>query len=250
MNDNKVVTTLIGTFALIIVAVSFINKSDDKSFRHMDVEGVAECEVIADTAEWLIYFEHVGDRRSELNRIVEIEKPKVLQFLVDHGINEKEIEFYNYIKEELFGEGNKYIRYKVGYCVYIKTQAVDTVTSIKNNISELLGADYGIVRNVLELKYSKQSDIECELYKEAIKNAVDKADDVLKAAKLKLKKVIKIGLPRFNVTSETPQIDEGIYCMKAMKKTLGRNAEPEASASNSIIKKKIKAKINVSVGII
>lgn len=246
---NSIITIMFVAILAVVIGSVFIWKFQSgrgaADCRYINIEGEAEREVMADTAEWSIYFEHVGEKQSDLNKMISLEKPKVLEFLIDNGISKDEIEFFNYIKEDHGDKkGNDAIRYRMGYCAHIKTTKMKTVTNLKNNLSELFSEDIGIVRNILEVSYSKQAKVEQELCKKATQNAIDKALDLTDFLKIKLKKILKIENPRFYTSSLVPNVD-----MNGGRRMMATFQNAEENASNEILKRKIKANINLQIEI-
>jgi hypothetical protein len=246
---NRIVTLMFIALLAVVIGAIFISKfqaGKSPDSRYINIEGEAEREVIADTAEWSLYFEHAGEKQSDLNKKISAEKPRVFDFLVNNGISKDEIEFFNYIKEDYHNRKNRdAIRYRMGYCVRIKTKKMEIVTRLKNNLSELFSEDTGIVRNILEVSYSKQAEVEQDLYKEATKNALDKASDLTKFLKIKIRKILKIEAPRFYTTSLVPNVD----MMGGHNRLMAVLQNPEGAVSQEMMKRKIKANVSVQVGI-
>ena len=250
IKTNSMITFMFAALLAVVVGAILISKNHSRrnvERRHVNIEGEAEREVIADTAEWSLYFEHIGKKQSDLNKKVSAEQPRVIEFLVNNGISKDEIEIFNYIREDHYDRNNRdAIRYRMGYCVHIKTKKIEIVTNLKNNLSELFTENIGIVRNSLEVSYSKQSEVEQELYKEAAQNAVDKASDLAKSLKLKIRKILKIEFPRFHTTSLVPNVDAmGGHHNRFM--AVARS--PEGNASREMMKRKIKANVSMQIGI-
>lgn len=243
--NNKIIVTLLITVLVIVACIAFIYKAgggEGKYQRCINIEGYAEHEVIADIAEWSIYFERCGDKYADLSKMVEDDKPKVLKFLLQHGVKSEDIEFYNYIKED-YSKLEKYDgvrRYKVGCCAKIKTDAVDIVTNLKNSIFELCEDNVSVVRDELVLKYSKQEELERVVCKKAVKNAMDKALDITKFMGLKLGKIIQIGNARVNMFAPYASFDAAYVNVRS---------HPENTAAKNMKNKKIQAHIDLKIGI-
>lgn len=251
--NNRVITILLSAVLTIVVCVAFLykinSKESNKHSRSMQIEGKAECERIADIADWSMYFEHVGEKRSDLRRKIEIEKNKVISFLVHNGISEKDIEFYNYIKKEYNNRRNhesntENAHYRMGYCVRIRTNQVDIATKLKNDLFEIFDDDLGIVKNNLKLICSNQNEIEKELYEKAIKDALSKAKDISKSIGIKLGKIIKIDNPRFITESLHPEVD-----MMGIQRVNSITFDPDGKGSQMMKRQKIKGYINIMVNI-
>lgn len=239
-----------GACMTLAVCAVFLYKSNNKESetpRTMHVEGKAEYEADADIADWIMCFEHTGEVRSELQREIDQEKHEVIAFLVHNGIPEKDIEFYNYIKEDYSRNRNKqeYIpRYRMGYSVRVKTEAVDLVTKLKNNLTEIFNKNLEIVKNNIRLTCSKQEEIELSLYKNAVQNAISKAKSVSESAGLKVDKIITIENPIF--MTESPYQEHSF--MKYMD-TNSVSFAPDNNASQVMKRRKIKGTVNLTVSI-
>lgn len=242
---NPVVASSIMTLAICVAFIYKLHTENETNSRIMRVEGKAECEVNADIADWSMCFEHTGEKRSELSKEIDREKHEVISFLVHNGIPEKDIEFYNYIKEDYNRNRNEYNpRYKMGYCVRVKTKAVELVAKLKNNLFEIFDKDLGIVKNNLRLICSKQDEIELSLYKDAIKNAMSKAQNISQGTGLKLGKVITVENPIFST--------ESLYHDQNMKRYMDINSVssvPDTNASQVMQRRRIKGIINITVGL-
>lgn len=250
MTHNKVTTVLLGAILVAIASIGFINEKQKNSRgdRSIYVEGNVEREVIADTADWTMCFEHVGVNQQELDRRNSEEKLLVNEMLLDHGISQGEIEMYNYVKEDRRrnNDGDSLTKYRVGYFVHVKTDKLALVAKLKNGISEILDGNFGLVRNTLKVSCSKQDKINRELAKLAAENAMEKAKDMAESLKLKLQKIITVEAPNFWMQSEFPEIDavNGIAMMKAMSPN-----RAEDNAAETMMKRKVHASIRLRVSI-
>jgi hypothetical protein len=199
---NRVVTVLMSAILSIIACVAFVNKfkHGENTHRCIMVNGKSEREIIADTAEWIVCFEYSDEKKENISKNGIDEKNRIISFLKSKGIDENEIEFHNYsyVKHGKNKENAEIKNRTISYCYCIKTTKTDLVAQLKNDISELLQPDMEITKNRLMFKCSKYDELEHELYKEAVLNAINKANDISKHIGVKLKKIIKIEAPKFS----------------------------------------------------
>lgn len=258
MSNSKVTTILLGGILIALASIAFINEKqkNGKGDRSIYVEGNVEREVIADTADWTMCFEHIGTDQQELDHRNSEEKLVINKVLLDKGISQGEIEMYNYVREDRRRNNNNdensyVIRYRVGYFVHIKTDKLALVAGLKNNISKMLGGNFGLVQNTLKVSCSKQEEINQELAKLAAANAMEKAKDMTKSLKLKLKKIITIEEPNFWTQSSFPEIDTiNGFAMSRKTAMLSPNSNhAEDNASDAMMKQKVHASIKMRVSI-
>ena len=151
MTDNNksllilVTAILLGTIAgSLILGRSFENFR--KGDRYVTVKGFAEREVKADLAVWPIRVRAASNDLSEASRAVELQKNKVVQFLVKHGFDAKEI-----IQQDLrvsdkqsreYGAVNlrDLLRYVVEATILLRTKNVDKAEEVSRMTDELVRA--------------------------------------------------------------------------------------------------------------
>lgn len=254
-SNNKIVTVLLGGILVAIAVISFLNEKNKNNHgdRSIYVEGTVEREIVADRAEWTLCFEHIGTDQQAIERKNAEEKIAVNKVLIDQGISQDEIEMYNYVKEDYSrrnNDDNLPVKYRVGYFIRVKTDKLSQVTSLKNNISKLLGGNYGLVKNFLKISCSNQETINRELARLAAENAMERAKDLTKFLNVKLKKVITIEAPSFWGQSSFPEADSimlngvGVTTTKAITQN-----QAEDNASETMAKQKMHASIRMKIAI-
>ncbi|MCC8417045.1 MAG: SIMPL domain-containing protein [Rickettsia endosymbiont of Bryobia graminum] len=72
----------------------FKSKSLD---RYITVKGLSEKEVISDLAVWPITIKATGNNLTEVNEKIESDRNILVNFLIEQGFKQEEIEFGNYI---------------------------------------------------------------------------------------------------------------------------------------------------------
>jgi hypothetical protein len=151
MIENKQsVIALICAILIGILAGSYILGKSLENFRKGDryvtVKGFAEREVKADLALWSIRVRAASNDLSEANRSIELQKTKVVQFLVKHGFDSKEV-----IQQELrvsdkqareYSGGNvkDLLRYVVEATILLRTKNVDKAEEVSRMTDELVRA--------------------------------------------------------------------------------------------------------------
>lgn len=256
--SSKVLTLILVTVFVAMAGMYFV-KSNHRSAnfeRCIYVEGHAEREVIADLVDWNMSFEHVGTDQQELEIRNSAEKASINKILLDQGLDQNEIEIYNYVREDFSlrrRNENAPISYRVGYYVHVNSNKVDTIAKLKNNISKLIDvSNYGLSSNVLHVSCSDQESIDREMTRLAAQNALERAKDLTKFLKVKLKKIISIETPTSWGQSKYPEMD-GIalnsVSLGATRAMAGPIIEAEDNASEAMTKRKMKASIKMRIAI-
>lgn len=253
MNGNKATTVLLTAILISIMGISFIGQKQksDKSGRVITVEGNVEREVMADNAEWTLCFEHIGANQEYLESKVANEKEAVNKLLLDKGIQQQEIEIYNYVKQD-YSRRNRdddeiTVRYRVGYFVQVKTKKVNLVANLKNNISKLIDNDMGLIRNTMQVSCSNRNDINRELTRLAAAAALKNAENLSEFLKIRLGKIVTIDTPRIWTESNYPEMDGGMLRVNMAKGVTSTAAEN--NASDNMTKQKIHAALTMRIAI-
>lgn len=255
--NSKTVTLILSAIFVAIAGISLIGTrhKSDRGDRCIYVEGHAEREVIADTVDWDMSFEHSGTDQQELEVRNAAEKSGINRILVEQGIEQNEIEIYNYVKEDFSRRRNEEdpIKYRVGYHVHVKTTKVDLVAKLKNNITKLInGSTYGIVSNDLRVSCSDQESIDREVTRLAAENALERAKDLTKFLSVKLKKILTIETPTIGSHYFYPEAD-GITLNNARafatKSIAGPIIDPENNASETMAKRKVRVSVRMRIAI-
>jgi hypothetical protein len=150
MDNKKLLLILVCAILLGTLTGSFILGKSLENFRKGDryvtVKGFAEREVKADLAAWPIRVRAASNDLSEASRSIELQKGKVVQFLVKHGFDAKEI-----IQQDLrvsdkqareYGAGNlkDLLRYVVEATILLRTRNVDKTEEVSRMTDELVRA--------------------------------------------------------------------------------------------------------------
>jgi len=156
MENKQSVIALICAILIGALAGSFILGKSIENFRKGDryvtVKGFAEREVKADLAVWPIRVRAASNDLSEASRSIELQKSKVVQFLVTHGFDAKEV-----IQQDLrvsdkqakdYNAGNlrDLLRYVVEATILLRTNNVDKTEEVSRMTDELVRA--GVVLSV------------------------------------------------------------------------------------------------------
>lgn len=257
--SNKVFMFVLVTIFVAMAGIYFIggNHKGAHLDRSICVEGHAEREVIADIVDWNMSFEHVGIDQQELEIRNSAEKSSINKILLDQGLEQSEIEIYNYVREDFSSRRrneNAPIQYRVGYNVHVNTNKVDLVAKLKNNITKLVDvSNYGLSSNTLRVSSSDQESIEREIVRLAAQNAIERAKDLTKFLNVKLKKIIAIETPNSWGQSRYPEMDGMALNAVSFGMSKGMAGGPvieaEDNASEAMTKRKIKASIRMKIAI-
>lgn len=256
--SNKVLTSILLTIFVAVVGIYFIGSKQKyaRSEHYISVEGYAEREVIADTVDWSMSFEHIGVDQQELEIQNSAEKINLNKILIEQGLNQNEIEIYNYVREDFSSRHRNEdgpIKYRVGYYVHVKSNKVDLVAKLKNNITKLVDvSNYGLSNNTLRVSCSDQEIIDREITHLAAQNAIERAKDLTKSLNLKLKKIISIETPNSWGQPRYPEMDGMVLNSVSLghaRGMVGPVIEAEDNASEAMTKRKVKASIKMKIAI-
>jgi hypothetical protein len=150
MDNKKAFVVLVCAILFGTLAGSFIIGKSLENFRKADryvtVKGFADREVKADLAVWPIKVRVASNDLSDASRSIEVQKGKVVQFLVKHGFEAQEI-----IQQDLrvsdkqvkeYGPANfkDLLRYVVEATILLRTKNVDKAEEVSRLTDELVRA--------------------------------------------------------------------------------------------------------------
>lgn len=257
--SNKVLNTILVTIFVAMAGIYFIGSKQKctRSEHSIYVEGHAEQEVIADTVDWNMSFEHVGIDQQELEIRNSAEKENLNKILLEQGLDQEEIEIYNYVREDFSSRRrneNDPIRYRVGYYVHVKSNKVDLIAKLKNDITKLVDvSNYGLSNNDIYVLCSNQESIDREIIRLAAQNVLERAKDLTSSLNLKLKRIMSIETPNTWRSSRHPEMDGVAFNCENSISAKGMVGGPiiaaENNASEAMTKRKVQASIRMKIAI-
>lgn len=231
----------------IFACVGFIYKIQKGvliSPRCIEVSAEVEKTVLADKATWSIVFDKVGDNQLELNQILQADKNKVQKFFIQKGIQNKDMEFSFFIHEE--GRPRKpefetRQSYRAGYNLTIKSDDVDRILRMRNDLSGLYSQGILLTHNRLTFGCSVDEKVKQELTIKAAQKALKKAEEMARALNIRIKKINKVYDP--DLHGAFPLMTDGVFNNKAIMTSY------ESEIPDSVPQRKIKARIRMDVEI-
>jgi len=198
-----------------------------KEDRTISVKGFSEREVKANLAVWTIKTRITTNDIAQGSKEIEINKRKIVSFLVQKGIKESEIIQQDLrVNDKLAREyGNSDIgnfRYIIENAIQVRSGNVDTIQNVKRMTDELL--KMGVVisttddyRPSVQFLYTKLNEIKPEMLSEATQNARKAALEFTRESKVSLGDLKKASQGLFTIADRddfvSGQTGEGGYGM-------------------------------------
>ncbi len=158
-------------FAILVSGVIFISAHDfSKQGSYVDVKGLSEKIVKADTAIWSMNFEIKSNDIDSLYSNIEDNIIKIKTFLKEKGFEDNEISvapvniYQDTYKDSAF-------RYNSNNQISIYTKKVDIAKSASNSTLLLIKKGVVLTQNTISFQFSDLNSIKPEMLAEAIKNA-------------------------------------------------------------------------------
>lgn len=234
MEKTNLKTSLITAIAIVICGICL--PVAVKEYRSLDrtitVKGLCEREVKSDKVIWPIQFKNVSNSLSTLTEKIDLDKEKIISFLVKEGIDKEEISINApFISDKLSQQYNsdREYRYYSKSVITVCTQKVDLVLALTSKISNLLkegvllGGENEWDNDKAEYKFEALNEIKPEMIHEATANARIAAEQFAKDSGSKIGRIKTASQGSFSIEnrdSNTPQIKRVrvvtsiTYCLK------------------------------------
>lgn len=223
MNKTPHVYTVIAAICLSIglVLFGFIIKSaavDVKSMdRSVQVKGLAEREVNADTVIWPLQYTDADNNLEKLVSRVEQKNSAVIAFLKLHGFDDDEISTgsQSIIDKQAreYGNDNQKFRYLARANIIVYSNAPDKVQNALGKVSQLAKQGIAIVQDSYETRveylFTGLNDIKPAMVQEATEKAREVANKFAKDSNSTLGKIKSARQGQFSISnrdSNTPHI--------------------------------------------
>lgn len=218
-NNNTVVSAII--VALGLALIGYFIKTGMVEFRAMErsveVKGLSEREVIADTVIWPIQFSAAGNDLSQLMQEVDNKNQAVVAFLTLHGFDPKALNINPPdISDKLanaYNSNDVKLRYSVTSSLTVFSNEPEKVQNAMAQISTLakqgiaiMGQNYG---NRVEYLFTGLNSIKPQMIEEATKKAREVAVKFATDSDSKLGKIKTARQGQFSINnrdSNTPHI--------------------------------------------
>ena len=223
MNKTPHVYTVIAAICLSLglVLFGFIIKSaavDVKSMdRSVQVKGLAEREVNADTVIWPLQYTDADNNLEKLVSRVEQKNSAVIAFLKLHGFDDDEISTgsQSIIDKQAreYGNDNQKFRYLARANIIVYSNAPDKVQNALGKVSQLAKQGIAIVQDSYETRveylFTGLNDIKPAMVQEATEKAREVANKFAKDSNSTLGKIKSARQGQFSISnrdSNTPHI--------------------------------------------
>jgi len=215
----------------VIFAAAFLGNAYMYKYKQnnsINVTGNAKKEFESDLVKWSAYYERLSMDLSAASEELKKDRELVREFLEKQGIAPDEIRFnaVNIYRETSYRQDAKGSSYSVfaGYRlvqkVTVESKNLDKVDNASREISELISRGVALYSNSPSYYYSKLEDLKLELIAQASENARQRADNIAKKSKSRLRRLIKADLGVFQITGQN---EDEQYSYGGVFNTTSRN---------------------------
>ena len=184
--------------------------------RTVTVKGLAELDVVADTAIWNIKFNRVGGDLTRVQSAIDGDIQKVRTFLTENGFKDGEIQnlritvrdkFAGYSDAQRQGEDAN-DRYVIETGVMVRSNSVNLVDSVSRKMGDLVRQGVTVTEDYAGPIYvfNGLNDIKIKMIEAATKNATAAGEQFAKDANAKLGKIQSANQGVFSITARD-QVD-------------------------------------------
>ncbi len=204
-----------------LISLAFILKGTALEIKSMErtvqVKGLAEQEVLADTVIWPLQFSDVDNNLETLVSRVERKNAAVIAFLKLHGFDDEEITRGSQsiidTQAREYGSENKQFRYIVRANIIVYSNAPDKVKHALGKVSQLAKQNIAIVQDNYDTQvqylFTGLNEIKPAMVQQATEKAREVAIKFAKDSDSKLGKIKTARQGQFSISdrdSNTPQI--------------------------------------------
>ena len=189
-----------------------------QSDRIVTVKGLSEREVPADKVIWPLVYKELGNDPAEMYERLATKNRKVIDFLKEKGIAEKEIcESAIQVSDrqaDSYDQNNVLYRYKATSVITVTSSQVELIRKIMQSQSELMKMGIALVTeeygtNIVKYEFTGLNKIQPDMIEESTKNARATAEKFAKDSESKLGKIRSASQGQFSIDnrdSNTPYI--------------------------------------------
>lgn len=184
------------------------------SGRTVTVKGLAERDVVADTAVWNIKINGVGGDLEKLQQEIDLDITQIHEFLIDAGFAPQDIKnlrvhvrdkYAGYSDAELRAQNNDG-RYVIDTGVMVRSHNVELVDAVSRRMGELVRRGITVTEDYAGPVYifNGLNDIKISMIEQATKNATAAGEQFAKDADAKLGKIKSANQGVFSIESRDP----------------------------------------------
>ena len=189
-----------------------------QSDRIVTVKGLSEREVPADKVIWPLVYKELGNDPAEMYERLATKNRKVIDFLKEKGIAEKELcESAIQVSDrqaDSYDQNNVLYRYKATSVITVTSSQVELIRKIMQSQSELMKMGIALVTeeygtNIVKYEFTGLNKIKPDMIEESTKNARATAEKFAKDSESKLGKIRSASQGQFSIDnrdSNTPYI--------------------------------------------
>lgn len=189
----------------------------------MIVTGSAKERVVSDTVRWIAEFTRtvpMSDLKTGMKEMKE-DEIKVVKFLKDQGIDEKDITVFPVEVEELGRyDPNAPKVYRLTQKVIVNSNEVQKITDIAKNVQPLVDEGVNFYTASLEYYYSKLPELRIKLISRAVEDAKKRAEVIAQSTgrKIKFIKSASVGVVQVLAPNSVEISDYGAYDTNTIEK--------------------------------
>lgn len=179
--------------------------------RTVTVKGLAEMDVVADTAIWNIKFNRVGGDLAKVQTAIDDDIQKTHNFLIDNGFREEELQNLRITVRDKFAgyseSQRKYQdasdRYVIETGVMVRSDSVDLVDGVSRKMGDLVRQGVTVTEDYAGPIYlfNGLNEIKIKMIEEATKNATAAGEQFAKDANAKLGKIQSANQGLFSISA-------------------------------------------------
>lgn len=184
--------------------------------RTVTVKGLAEMDVVADTAVWNIKFNRVGGDLAKVQSDIDSDTQKTYQFLIDNGFEDSELQnlrvtvrdkYAGYSDSQRRDQDNN-DRYVVETGVMVRSNSVNLVDNVSRKMGDLVRQGVTVTEDYAGPIYvfNGLNDIKIKMIEAATKNATAAGEQFAKDAGATLGKIKTANQGTFSISARD-QVD-------------------------------------------
>lgn len=212
MKNIPIIVSIIGAIALICVAWIF-----GSSYRYkynnsntINVTGNAKMDFESDIVKWSASYSRKSTDLSGASEQLGRDRDLVKNFLLQRGIQEKEIRFnavnisreFNYYTDSQGNSSNTFTGYNLSQQVSIESKDLEKVDNASREISSLISQGVELSSNAPNYYFSGLEDLKLQLISQASENAKLRAQNIATESATSLGQLVKADLGIFQITGQ------------------------------------------------
>ncbi|MGB9867405.1 MAG: SIMPL domain-containing protein [Bacillota bacterium] len=228
---SKVVSALIIGVSLVLCswivsrpAVEFVT-----SKKSITVTGSAKKEIRSDLIVWRASFSRRAQDLTKAYSLLKQDMAVVKEYLIQKGINEKEIVYWPVTTETIFASDPKtgmitrdISGYVLRQSIEIRSNDVDKVTTISRESTELIEKGIEFESYPPQYYYTKLNELKIDMLAEAAKDAMNRAEKIAAStgARIGNLRSAKMGVFQITPKNSTEVSDYGINDTSSLEKEI------------------------------